>query len=243
MAADPGALLWSLRGHGRDVRCMRQRTSAGLELRVLWGDELFLTETFHDPDRLQKRAEEFKATLEARGWRPMTRDEHPASPPVVQRAPEAPAPSPAAPSPAASPSRRQHGATHQPRVLIVDDEPAIRTFLRRYLQEAGYVVSEAADVDGALNALDQAAVDAVVLDVRLPDPMGWGRTGLEVLAFIRLHHAFSRLPVLILTGHSLEPEEQELINRHQAHLFMKPDGYRMLLQRLDQLTGGEIIGQ
>ncbi len=130
---------------------------------------------------------------------------------------------------------------HQPRVLIVDDEPAIRTFLRRYLQEAGYIVSEAMDVDNALNALDQAPVDAVVLDVRLPDPMGWGRTGLEVLAFIRLHNGFSRLPVFVLTGHSLEPEEQELIRRHRAHLFLKPDGYRMLLQRLEQLTGGEFL--
>jgi CheY-like chemotaxis protein len=95
-------------------------------------------------------------------------------------------------------------------------------------------------VDQALNALDQGPVDAVVLDVRLPDPMGWGRTGLEVLAFIRLHSTFSRLPVLILTGHPLEPEEQELIERHHAHLFLKPDGYRMLLQRLDQLTGSNV---
>ena len=62
--------------------------------------------------------------------------------------------------------------------------------------QAGYAVYEAADVDGALNALDEEQVDAVVLDVRLPDPMGWGRTGLEVLAFIRLHTLFSQLPVL-----------------------------------------------
>ena len=33
MATDAGLLLWCLRGHGRDVRCLRQRTSAGLELR------------------------------------------------------------------------------------------------------------------------------------------------------------------------------------------------------------------
>jgi CheY-like chemotaxis protein len=85
-------------------------------------------------------------------------------------------------------------------------------------------------------------VDAVVLDVRMPDPLGWGRTGLEVLAFIRLHTAFATLPVLILTGHPLDPEEQTLVRRHRAHLFLKPDGYRMLLLRLDQLTGRGEIG-
>jgi CheY-like chemotaxis protein len=233
MAADDSALLWCLRGNGRDVRCMRRRISSGLELRVLWGDELFLTESFQDPGRLERRAQEFKSTLESRGWTPMEDGGRPAAPP------EQPGSAQEAPVAGRTAGASPGDAARQPRVLIVDDEPPIRTFLRRYLNDAGYTVSEAADVDGALNALDQQPVDAVVLDVRLPDPMGWGRTGLEVLAFIRLHNAFSPLPVLVLTGHSLEPEEQDLIRRHRADLFMKPDGYRMLLQRLDQLTGGQ----
>lgn len=124
-----------------------------------------------------------------------------------------------------------------PAVLVVDDEGAVRSFLRAYLEDANYTVFEATDVDGALSTLDEARVDAVVLDVRMPDPRGLGRSGLEVLAFIRLRAAFDALPVMILTGRSLEPDEQELIKRHHAHVFLKPDGYRQLLQRLDQLTG------
>jgi len=234
MAPDDGVVLWRLRGNGRDVRCLRRDTPSGLELRVLWGDELFLTEAFRDPACLERRAGEFKATLESRGWKPIE----------GERATPAPAPGGGDLQPAPSPggAQRPRDAVRRSRVLIVDDEPAIRTFLRRYLHEAGYAVAEAADVDGALDALDREVVDAVVLDVRLPDPMGWGRTGLEVLAFIRLHSAFSRLPVLVLTGQTLEPEEQELIRRHHADLFLKPDGYRMLLQRLDQLEGGRMIG-
>jgi CheY-like chemotaxis protein len=235
MESDDSLLLWCLRGHGRDVRCMRRRTSSGLELRVLWGDELFLTETFRDPVHLERRAGEFKSTLESRGWKPMQDDAR------LAEAPFAPQPAAAAPPDVVDqPAHdRLRAGAPQRRVLIVDDEPPVRNFLRCYLEEARYIVSEAGDVDGALNALDREPVDAVVLDVRLPDPMGWGRTGLEVLAFIRLHHAFSPLPVLVLTGHMLEPEEQELIQRHRADLFMKPDGYRMLLKRLDQLTGGQ----
>jgi two-component system, chemotaxis family, chemotaxis protein CheY len=237
-SAEEPVVLWCLRGHGRDVRCLQQKTRAGLELRVLWGNELFLTETFRDADRLTTRAEEFRATLEARGWKRLRADEVP------------PPPGPGwMPDPSAEPEdvtiagQRPHDsatragdAGRRPTVLIVDDENTVRSFLKAYLEDAGYEVCEAGDVDSALTALDAGPVDAVVLDVRMPDPMGWGRTGLEVLAFIRLHGAYAALPVMILTGHPLDPEEHQLLRRHRAHLFQKPDGYRMLLQRLDQLT-------
>ena len=234
--ADDPTVLWCLRGHGRDVRCFEQRARAGLELRILWGEELFLTEAFRDGGQLRRRAEDFRVTLEARGWRSLPRDE---APPVEPWTDDQVI------GAAAGGANRAAGASvvpssvdgRKPTVLVVDDEAAIRSFLRSYLQDAGYAVCEAGDVEEALNMLDESAVDAVVLDVRMPDPMGWGRTGLEVLAFIRLHTAFAALPVLILTGHPLEPEEQALIARQKAHLFLKPDGYRLLLPRLDQLTG------
>jgi CheY-like chemotaxis protein len=237
---DEPAVLWCLRGHGRDVQCLRQRTRSGLELRVLWGDELFLAEPFNEPTRLMARAEEFRSTLQSRGWRAVPDDELPAPPPAGWAADEdpdsdGPAEDAGADPADGNPMVREVG--HRPTVLIVDDEISVRAFLRAYLEEADYAVCEAGDVDSALGALDDADVDAVVLDVRMPDPMGWGRTGLEVLAFIRLHAAFATLPVLILTGHAVDAEEQEIIRRHRAHLFMKPDGYRTLLGRLDQLTG------
>ena len=233
-STDDPAVLWCLRGHGRDVRCLRQKSRTGLELRILWGDELFLTETFPGLDPLMRRAEEFRRPLApdetpappAPGWVPDEIDQADGESSLAESLAEA------SEEPDASPT-----AAARPTVLLVDDEATVRKFLRTYLEEAGYAVREAGDVDSALSALDGSPVDAVVLDVRMPDPMGWGRTGLEVLAFIRLHTAFATLPVLILTGHPLDPEEQALVRRHRAHLFLKPDGYRMLLQRLDQLTG------
>ena len=237
---DP-TLLWCLQGHGRDVRCLRQPTRTGLELRVLWGDDVFLTEAFRDEDQLVRRAEDFRLTLEARGWRRIAMEEgRPAAAPWSDDQVIGAVEEDAGGAPAAS-LRPMDG--RRPTVLVVDDDTSIRSFLRSYLEEAGYAVCEAGDVDGALNALDGSAVDAVVLDIRMPDPMGWGRTGLEVLAFIRLHAAFVALPVLILTGHPLEPEEQDVIARHRAHLFVKPDGYRLLLPRLDQLTGRRDTGR
>jgi CheY-like chemotaxis protein len=128
---------------------------------------------------------------------------------------------------AAPPVRGAAAHGRRPTVLVVDDEPPVRSLLRRYLDDGGYVVCEAGDIDSALSALDESAIDAVVLDIRMPDPMGWGRSGLEVLAFIRLHAAFAALPVLILTGHPLDPDEQNLVARQKAHVFLKPEGYRL----------------
>ena len=66
------------------------------------------------------------------------------------------------------------------RVLIVDDEPEIRTVLRRYLQADGFGVVEADDGEQALDRLRESAADVVLLDIMLP-----GMDGLEVLRRIR----------------------------------------------------------
>lgn len=224
---DEPVVLWSLQVHGRDVRCLRQPSGQRVELRILLGDEVFLSEVFPDDERLAARADEFRSTLESRGW---------------HDAPHGTAPRAAAPVDAeGGAAHRASDSAKPPAVLVVDDEDAVRSFLRAYLEEADYAVYEATDVDGALSVLDQAHVDAVVLDVRMPDPRGLGRTGLEVLAFIRLQAAFTTVPVMILTGRLLNSAEQDLIRRHHAHLFLKPDGYRKLLQRLDQLTGRRAV--
>ena len=246
---DAPSLLWSLRGHGRDVRCLRESARGNFELRILWGDDLFLTETFQTAEKLLQRAEEFRTTLEARGWASLpggvVEPPMPAVPAgaaealsassAVEIGPEV-VPHPAAGAAAAAGGQPEAGVG-RPIVLVVDDERAVRTFMRSYLEAAQYAVREAEDVDSALSALDEGSVDAVVLDVRMPDRMGWGRTGLEVLAFMRLHADYESLPVLILTAHGMTDEERKLVARHRADLFMKPDGYRQLLERLNDLTG------
>ena len=236
---DEFVVLWRLRGHGRDVRCLRQRTRSGLELRVLWGDQLFLTENFKDEAALVKRAEEFRETLEARGWATTMSLTGPsvacnadsAGGQGTRRLPADPEP------PRLDAGRAGRPDIRRPAVLVVDDESDIRQFLRGYLEASGYAVSEAADIDAALNALEQGPVDAVVLDVRMPDRRGWGRTGLEVLTFIRLHARLAAVPVMVMATSDLGQEEQALVKRCRAELFTKPGGYDLLLHHLDRATG------
>jgi DNA-binding response OmpR family regulator len=85
------------------------------------------------------------------------------------------------------------------RVLVVDDEPHIRTVLRGYLEAEGFAVTEAADGEAALAALRGEAPDLVLLDVMLP-----GVDGLEVLRRLR---TFSEVYVILVTARSEEVDK------------------------------------
>ena len=85
------------------------------------------------------------------------------------------------------------------RVLVVDDEPHIRTVLRSYLQADGFDVTEAADGEGAIAAIRDGRPDVVLLDVMLP-----GIDGLEVLRQLRV---FSDAYVILVTARAEEVDK------------------------------------
>ncbi len=82
------------------------------------------------------------------------------------------------------------------RILIVDDEPHIRTFLRAYLESDGYEVGEAGTGRQALDEVAATPPSMVLLDIGLPD-----LDGLEVLRRIR---AEGDLPVILVTARAEE---------------------------------------
>jgi DNA-binding NtrC family response regulator len=76
------------------------------------------------------------------------------------------------------------------RILIVDDEPAIRYTLREYLEPLGYEVEEAATAVTALASVQARRPDAVLLDLMMP-----AISGQEVLAGISMH-----APVIVISA-------------------------------------------
>ena len=84
-------------------------------------------------------------------------------------------------------------------VLVVDDEPHIRTVLRGYLEADGFAVSEAADGEAAIRQVRQRVPDLVLLDVMLP-----GIDGIEVLRRVR---TFSDVYVILVTARSEEVDK------------------------------------
>jgi two-component system response regulator MprA len=79
------------------------------------------------------------------------------------------------------------------RILVVDDEPAVRTSLQRALVQAGYEVALASDGRDALAAIGDNGADAVVLDVMMP-----GLDGIEVTRTLR--RMGDQTPLLLLTA-------------------------------------------
>ena len=73
-------------------------------------------------------------------------------------------------------------------VLVVDDEPPIRRFLRTSLAASGYRIVEAEDAADALRSLASEKPDLVILDLGLPD-----RSGLELIGEIRRTSTVSAL--------------------------------------------------
>jgi two-component system, OmpR family, KDP operon response regulator KdpE len=113
-----------------------------------------------------------------------------------------------------------HGAT----ILVVDDEPAIRRFLRTSLKGQGYEIVEASTGAEALARLEAAKPDLVMIDLGLPDTDGLG-----LLRHIR---AGSALPVIVLTVRSGERDKVEALDLGADDYVTKPFAVGELLARV-----------
>lgn len=112
----------------------------------------------------------------------------------------------------------------QHRVLVVDDEAAVRRFLRNLLEGAGFIVLEAATGIEALDLLKKKHPDVVLLDLRLPD-----MTGVDVLTVLR---EWSRVPVLMLSVQNEETDIVAALDAGADDYLSKPFGTAELLARL-----------
>jgi DNA-binding response OmpR family regulator len=117
-------------------------------------------------------------------------------------------------------------------VLVVEDALTTRCILEQFFARAGCDVVQAGDPDAAMSRLKSGTIDAVILDLRLGDE----RSGLEVLEQMRLDDRFDEVPVVVLTGVTeVDEGEQDVINRHGAHLLYKRFGYREVVERLEKI--------
>ncbi len=101
------------------------------------------------------------------------------------------------------------------RILVVDDDPDILEVVTDRLQNDGYLVQSADTGYGALQALEKACFDGVVLDIGLPD-----MTGVQVLQTIRQQH--SELPVVMMTASEAQDRAIAAINQGANAYLLKP---------------------
>jgi two-component system response regulator MprA len=115
-----------------------------------------------------------------------------------------------------------------PRILVVDDEPAVQTALSRALAMESYDVAQAGDGEEALEALGAGPYEAVILDVAMPRV-----DGLEVCR--RLREGGDRTPVLMLTARGEVDDRVAGLDAGADDYLVKPFALRELLARLRAL--------
>src|SRR5215212_1613957 len=92
-------------------------------------------------------------------------------------------------------------------VLIVDDSPTMRRMVKASLRPLPSTsLSEAGSGLEAIERLALAMVDLIILDLNMPD-----MHGIEVLRFVRGHHAYSQIPVIILTTRDDEASRDQAL--------------------------------
>jgi two-component system KDP operon response regulator KdpE len=110
-------------------------------------------------------------------------------------------------------------------ILIVDDEPAIRRFLRTSLTAQGFQVIEALDGKSAFEELRRHHIDLLVLDLGLPD-----MDGFEIID--RLRHTGSSVPILVLSSRTDEAGKVKALDLGADDYVTKPFGVEELLARV-----------
>jgi DNA-binding response OmpR family regulator len=114
------------------------------------------------------------------------------------------------------------------KLLVVEDDPQIRAFVSRGLEQEGFVVDQAGDGESGLEMALHPSYDAAVMDILLP-----GRDGLSVIEQMRTQGV--RTPVLILSALRSVDERVEGLRRGGDDYLTKPFSFAELLARVEAL--------
>jgi len=105
------------------------------------------------------------------------------------------------------------------RVLVVDDEPVVRTLVRMTLEKAGYEVLEAQDGEQAIEAINtgenRLMLDAVICDIRMPKV-----TGVETIDYFQ--REYPRVPLIVLTAYPNTDMAVSFMRRGLVDYLVKP---------------------
>src|ERR1700740_105248 len=120
--------------------------------------------------------------------------------------------------------------TDAQRILIVDDEAAIRESLETLLPLEGYAVDSAVNGEEGLDRIEDQAYDLVLLDLALP-----GKSGLEILPLIR--ERYPSLPVIMITAYGKVDNVVEAMRLGAQNFVQKPWDNEKLLADIRSAIG------
>lgn len=120
----------------------------------------------------------------------------------------------------------------RPKVMLVEDEEAVRLLLRLTLEVGSIEIVEAPDGDTALETYSSERPDVIFLDWALP-----GRSGVEVCREIRDQHAEKRPKIIMLTARTGEEQRAAGLAAGADDYISKPFSPEHLLDKLREILG------
>jgi adenylate cyclase len=102
------------------------------------------------------------------------------------------------------------------RILLIEDDEAVREATRALVRQNGFSVDEAADGREALERVGAAAPDLILLDLMMP-----GMDGFEFLGELRRRPEWHGIPVVVLTAKDLTRDDLERLNGRVARVLQK----------------------
>jgi len=121
------------------------------------------------------------------------------------------------------------------RVLIVDDSPSMRAFVRRVMDLSGF------EVDACLNAgngaqglalLEKQAVDIILTDINMPE-----MNGEEFLRHLEEHDQYRTIPVVVISTDATENRMQRMMQLGAKGYISKPFSPEALREELERVLG------
>ncbi len=116
------------------------------------------------------------------------------------------------------------------RILVVDDEPNIVLSLEFLMTQAGYEVSTAADGETALQSIEAAPPDVVLLDVNIPK-----RNGYEVCEIIKANPSWERVRVVMITAKGRDVEREKGLALGADDYIIKPFSTREVVAKIAEV--------
>lgn len=117
------------------------------------------------------------------------------------------------------------------KILLADDEAALRFLLTETLADEGYEITEAEDGKEALGYLQAESYDLIILDYMMPE-----RTGVEVCEWLRANENPNRqAPVILLTAKALEKDRERAKAAGVTQYIVKPFSPLQLVDTVEAL--------
>lgn len=121
----------------------------------------------------------------------------------------------------------------QATILVVDDEPDVRTLCRVNLEYEGYKVVEASNGSDAFQRLNERRPDLILLDLMMPQMDGW-----EVMRRLKEDESTAAIPVILLTARADDDSQLKALDEGVLDYITKPFNPLSLVKFVERILKG-----